>query len=32
MTDFFMGDDGYHGGAFMLSANFGFYVFFNPQT
>ena len=32
MTDLFMGDDGYHGGAFMLSANFGFYAFFHPQT
>jgi uncharacterized protein len=32
MTDLFMGDDSYHGGAFMLSANFGFYVFFKPQT
>ncbi len=31
MTDLFMGDDTYHGGAFMLSANFGFYVFFWPQ-
>src|SRR6201994_2820863 len=31
MTDLFMGDDGYHGGAFMLSANFGFYAFFRPQ-
>ncbi len=31
MTDLFMGDDAYHGGAFMLSANFGFYVFFYPQ-
>ncbi|MDR3738590.1 MAG: CocE/NonD family hydrolase [Terracidiphilus sp.] len=30
MTDLFMGDDGYHGGAFMLSANFGFYAFFTP--
>jgi len=30
MTDLFMGDDAYHGGAFMLSANFGFYVFFKP--
>ena len=28
MTDLFLGDDGYHGGAFMLSANFGFYAFF----
>ena len=32
MTDLFMGDDGYHGGAFMLSANFGFYAFFRPQA
>lgn len=33
MTDLFMGDDGYHGGAFMLAANFGFYgPFFHPQT
>jgi len=31
MTDLFLGDDGYHGGAFMLSANFGFYVFFRPN-
>jgi uncharacterized protein len=32
MTDLFMGDDGYHGGAFMLEANFGFYApFFHPQ-
>ena len=28
MTDLFKGDDAYHGGAFMLAANFGFYVFF----
>ncbi len=33
MTDLFLGDDGYHGGAFMLSANFGFYApFFHPQN
>jgi putative CocE/NonD family hydrolase len=32
MTDLFMGDDSYHGGAFMLAANFGFYVFFKPQA
>src|SRR5579862_184664 len=32
MTDLFMGDDSYHGGAFMLSANFGFYASFRPQT
>lgn len=35
MTNLFMGDDAYHGGAFMLAANFGFYAFFklqeNPQ-
>ena len=32
MTDLFLGDDTYHGGAFMLSANFGFYApFFYPQ-
>jgi len=32
MTDLFMGDDAYHGGAFMLAANFGFYGFFRPQA
>ena len=32
MTDLFMGDDAYHGGTFMLAANFGFYVFFKPQA
>jgi uncharacterized protein len=32
MTDLFMGDDGYHGGAFMLAANFDFYTSFRPQT
>ncbi len=32
MTDLFMGDDAYHGGAFMLLANFGFYNFFKPQA
>ncbi len=32
MTNLFLGDDTYHGGAFMLSANFGFYVSFHPQT
>src|SRR5215468_3072379 len=30
MTDLFMTDDAYHGGAFMLAANFGFYVYFKP--
>jgi putative CocE/NonD family hydrolase len=32
MTDLFMGDDAYHGGAFMLAANFGFYSSFRPQS
>jgi len=32
MTNLFMGDDAYHGGAFMLAANFGFYSFFKPQN
>jgi uncharacterized protein len=31
MTNLFMGDDAYHGGAFMLNANFGFYTFFHQQ-
>jgi uncharacterized protein len=31
MIDLFKGDDSYHGGAFMLAANFGFYVYFKPQ-
>jgi putative CocE/NonD family hydrolase len=31
MTNLFFNDDGYHGGAFMLAANHGFYVFFYPQ-
>src|SRR5579875_2995950 len=30
MTNLFEGDDAYHGGAFMLAANFGFYTFFKP--
>src|SRR5271156_407018 len=30
MTNLFMTDDGYHGGAFMLMANFGFYTGFHP--
>ena len=30
MTDLFMGDDAYHGAAFMLAANFGFYSSFKP--
>jgi uncharacterized protein len=31
MTNLFMGDDAYHGGAFMLNANFRFYSSFQPQ-
>ena len=31
MIDLFLGDDAYHGGAFMLSANFDFYSSFVPQ-
>ena len=31
MIDLFKGDDSYHGGAFMLAANFGFYIYFRPQ-
>ncbi len=30
MTNLFLGDDAYHGGAFMLAANFGFYTSFKP--
>jgi len=31
MTNLFEGDDGYHGGAFMLDANFDFYSVFRPR-
>jgi len=31
MTDLFFTDDGYHGGAFQLAANFGFYTTFRPR-
>jgi uncharacterized protein len=31
IADLYMGDDSYHGGAFMLAANFGFYTGFKPQ-
>ena len=31
VTDMFMGDDSYHGGAFMLASNFGFYSSFKQQ-
>lgn len=30
MADEYLGDDCYHGGAFMLAANFGFATFFQP--
>ncbi len=32
MIDLFKGDDAYHGGAFMLAANFSFYSSFKPQA
>lgn len=31
VTDTYMNDDSYHGGAFMLAANFGFYASFKRQ-
>ena len=31
MVDLYHGDDAYHGGAFMLAGNFGFYTVFKPQ-
>jgi uncharacterized protein len=31
VTDLYMGDDSYHGGAFMLASNFGFYSSFKTQ-
>lgn len=31
IVDMYMGDDSYHGGAFMLPHNFGFYTFFKAQ-
>jgi putative CocE/NonD family hydrolase len=31
VTDYFMGDDNFHNGAFMLAANFGFYMGFTPR-
>ncbi len=31
VTDFYMGDDSYHNGAYMLAANFGFYTSFKQQ-
>jgi len=31
VTDYYLGDDDYHNGAFMLAANFGFYQSFRPR-
>lgn len=31
VTDYYLGDDSFHNGAFMLAANFGFYSFFHPR-
>lgn len=31
VTDYFLGDDSFHNGAFMLAANFGFYTNFKPH-
>jgi len=32
VTDYYLGDDDYHNGAFMLAANFGFYQSFRPRV
>jgi putative CocE/NonD family hydrolase len=32
VTDYYLGDDVYHNGAFMLAANFGFYNGFRPRN
>jgi len=31
VTDYYLGDDSFHNGAFMLAANFGFYSSFKPR-
>jgi uncharacterized protein len=31
VTDYYLGDDSFHNGAFMLAANFGFYAGFKPR-
>lgn len=31
VTDYYLGDDSFHNGAFMLAANFGFYTMFTPR-
>jgi hypothetical protein len=32
VTDYYLGDDSFHNGAFMLAANFGFYTAFKPRA
>ena len=32
VTDYYLGDDAFHNGAFMLAANFGFYSVFKPRV
>jgi putative CocE/NonD family hydrolase len=32
LADLYMGDDSYHGGAFMLASNFGFYANFTKES
>ena len=32
VTDYYLGDDSFHNGAFMLAANFGFYSSFKPRA
>ncbi|HEX3879764.1 MAG TPA: CocE/NonD family hydrolase [Bryobacteraceae bacterium] len=32
VTDYYLGDDNFHNGAFMLAANFGFYLAFGPRA
>ncbi|HXB75374.1 MAG TPA: CocE/NonD family hydrolase [Candidatus Acidoferrales bacterium] len=32
VTDYYLGDDNFHNGAFMLAANFGFYMGFVPRS
>ncbi len=32
VTDYYLGDDAFHNGAFLLAHNFSFYVFFRPRA
>jgi putative CocE/NonD family hydrolase len=32
VADFYLGDDSYHNGAFLLAHNFSFYAFFTPRS